>query len=122
MIGLVADRMASASWMRRLADRSEQIAWVLDYWADLDADFLAVYGIDLDGEGISGPRFFALAHRLTAYTGVMAARVEEERAEQPTAPAPTTAAAPPTRRPDSDVVSLTAFQFQFPGIVSTGGG
>lgn len=98
--------------------------WVLDYEDDVDADFLAIYGIDLEQADVSGPRFFALAHRLTAYTGVLAARVEEER-EQQTSSTTTTRTysdAPPVRQGGSGdrEVSLTAFRVMFPGIVSGG--
>lgn len=95
---------------------------MLGHMRDLDADFLAVYGIDLEREEIGGPRFFALAHRLPAYQGVMAARVEAERSEQPQAPA---GSAPVERQTASPApaegvkeVSLTAFRVQFPGLVS----
>lgn len=47
--------------------------WVLDYLDDLDADFRVFYRID-DIESLSGPRFLALALRVFAYQGVMAAR------------------------------------------------
>jgi hypothetical protein len=99
---------------------------VLAHLRDLDADFLAVYGIDLDVEEIGGPRFFALAHRAAAYQGVMAARVEAERdrqsggapdgREQGQAPPPT-AGGGETRE-----VSLTAFRVLFPGLVSMAAG
>jgi hypothetical protein len=43
--------------------------WVLDHLDDLDADFLAIYGIDLEqDDAISARRYFALAHRLPAWT------------------------------------------------------
>lgn len=97
--------------------------WVLDHQDDIDADFLAIYGIDLLEQEISARRYFALAHRLTAYTGVMAARREAEREEQQ--PSTTTTRtredAPPARGGSGDrEVSLTAFRVMFPGIVSGG--
>ncbi|MFI2761403.1 hypothetical protein ACH5A3_21415 [Streptomyces echinatus] len=99
--------------------------WVLDHEEDVDADFLAIYGIDLLEQEVSGRRYFALAHRLTAYTGVMAARVEEERESRPsTSSTPTrTSTAAPAGRGDSETteVSLTQFRAQFPGLVSVGG-
>jgi hypothetical protein len=92
---------------------------VPDHLDDLDADFLAVYGIDLEQQEITGARYFALAHRLTAYQGVMAARAEAERepAEERGRPAA-------VRQQDDGgtrEVSLTAFRVMFPGIVSGGG-
>lgn len=47
--------------------------WILDHLDDLDADFRVFYRID-DIESLSGPRFIALALRVFAYQGVMAAR------------------------------------------------
>ncbi len=92
-----------------------------DYERDLDADFLALYGIDLEVDTISAARYFALAHRLPAYSGVMAARVENERdepAEQPYRPSTTPAPQASTGQPRE--VHLTAFRAQFPGFVSVG--
>jgi len=109
-----------------VVDRVEELLWVLDHLEDLDADFLAIYGIDLLEQEISAHRYFALAQRLTAYTGVMAARVEEEREEQQSSRTPTrtSSTAPSTRQGagESTEVSLTQFRAQFPGLVSVGGG
>jgi hypothetical protein len=52
--------------------------WVLDHMDDLDADFRVFYRID-DIEDLSGPRFLALALRVFAYQGVMAARVADQQ-------------------------------------------
>lgn len=114
-------------WTEAVTDRLSQIGWVLDHLDDLDADFLAIYGIDLDRDEISARRYFALAHRLTAYTGVMAARAEAEREDQPQPARATTTRTSSTSAPasaDGEVreVSLTAFRMQFPGLVSMGGG
>lgn len=96
--------------------------WVLDHEDDLDADFLAIYGIDLETDDLPARRYFALAQRLTAYSGVMAARVEAEREEQsePGTTPTRTSSTPPPQHSGGDVkeVSLTAFRFQFPGMVS----
>jgi len=46
--------------------------WILDHLDDLDADFRVFYRID-DIEALSGPQFLALALRVFAYQGVMAA-------------------------------------------------
>lgn len=99
-----------------LAERAGQTGWVLDHEADIDADFLAFYGLDLDTYPITGPRYLALAHRLTAYQGVMATRVENERDGAP-------ALAEPVQRQGAQPgggteVTLTAFRAQFPGLVS----
>jgi hypothetical protein len=97
--------------------------WVLDHQADIDADFLAIYGLDLEQAEITGPRYFALAYRLTAYQGVMAALREEEAQQPSTTTTRTHSEAPPVRQGDGAVkeVSLTAFRVMFPGIVSSGG-
>lgn len=85
---------------------------------DVDADFLAIYGIDLRDD-IDGPRFFALAHRLPAYQGVLAARVEEARQdEQDETPSAPQQAPQASARGDVKEVSLTALRVQFPGLVS----
>lgn len=108
-------------------ERITEVAWALNHLDDLDADFLAIYGIDLEQVEISAPRYFALAHRLTAYTGVMAARAEEEREDRPAAsstPTRTSTAAAPARHGAGETteVSLTQFRAKFPGLVSVGGG
>lgn len=67
----------------------------MDYWDDLVADFLVFYRIGLNPglgcplsiDDIDGPTFFALAHRVPAYGGVMAARMAEQQ-QGPTAPTP----------------------------------
>ncbi|MGW0837555.1 hypothetical protein [Streptomyces prunicolor] len=100
--------------------------WVLDHENDIDADFLAIYGLDLYEQEITGPRYFALAHRLTAYQGVMAARVEEERDDRPTSSTPTRTqdTAPPQRQGNGEAVevSLTQFRAMYPGWVSVAQG
>lgn len=105
-----------------MVDRIEEVLWVLDHLEDLDADFLAIYGIDLEQADVSSRRYFHLAHRLTAYQGVMAARVDEER-ERPTSTTTRTSSTQPAQqdRGGSKEVSLTAFRVMFPGIVSGGG-
>lgn len=99
--------------------------WVLSHLDDIDADFLAIYGIDLEQVDVPARRYFALAYRLTAYTGVMAARVEEEREQQPasTTPTRTSSTAQPVRQGGGETteVSLTQFRAKFPGLVSVGG-
>jgi hypothetical protein len=61
-----------------------QVAWVLEHLADLASDFSAIHGIR-DMLSLPGPVFFALAYRLSAYQGVMAARAAE-REDAPEAP------------------------------------
>ncbi|MDX2550116.1 hypothetical protein QA860_08360 [Streptomyces stelliscabiei] len=120
------DAITTLPWLEAIAERTGQIIWVLDHEDDIDADFLAIYHIDLDADEITARRYFALAHRLTAYSGVMAARAEAEREEQqPTRTTPTrTSSTLAPERGDGETreVSLTAFRMQFPGLVSMGGG
>lgn len=56
--------------------------WTLDYEADIESDLSAFHRID-DPATMTGPRYFSLAPRLSAYSGVIAARAaklhEEER-------------------------------------------
>ncbi|MER5715713.1 hypothetical protein [Streptomyces sp. NPDC002132] len=102
-----------------------QVLWVLDHVDDLDADFLAIYGIDLEQQEISARRYFALAHRLTAYSGVLAARAEAERDDRPTAVSSTptrTSSTPAPTRGDETELSLTQFRATFPGLVSVAQG
>jgi hypothetical protein len=51
---------------------------MLDHPLDLMADFRAIYRID-DPSEISAPDYFALAYRLPAYQGMVAARVSEQQ-------------------------------------------
>lgn len=105
-------------------DRTAQVVWVLDHLDDLDADFLAIYGIDLEDQEIGAPRYFALAHRLPAYQGVMAARIEEEREQQQPASTPTRTSSTPATAQRGDVteLSLTQFRAKFPWMVSVAQG
>ena len=110
-----------------VVDRLAEVLWVLDHEDDIDADFLAIYGIDLGADDLPARRYFALAHRLTAYTGVMAARAEAEREDRPTpatstTPTRTSSTPAPGRDGEAREVTLTAFRMQFPGLVSMGGG
>ena len=107
-------------------ERITQVAWVLDHQDDIDADFLAIYGLDLEHVEISAPRYFALAYRLTAYQGVMAARADEERDDRPavasTTPTRTQTAPPRQGASETTEVSLTQFRAAFPGLVSVAQG
>jgi hypothetical protein len=105
-----------------IGDRVEELLWVLDHQDDLDADFLAVYHIDLHEQEISARRYFALAQRLTAYTGVLAARLEAERDESRPAGAVPTSTTPAPQRGDTTELSLTQFRAHFPGWVSVAQG
>lgn len=98
-------------WTSAWNERTDQIGWVTGYVQDLDADFLAIYGIDLEEDDISGPRYFALAHRLPAYAGVLAARAEAEREDDsPATPARSTSSARPRQ-----YQSVEALAAQHPG-------
>jgi hypothetical protein len=58
-----------------VSPRWREVGWVLDYLPDLEADFLAFYGVD-DMLALPGPRFLRLASRTVAYEGVMRARAQ----------------------------------------------
>lgn len=92
--------------------------WVLDHLDDLDADFLACYGIDLAVDEVSGPRFFALAHRVAAYGGVMSARQDEQQEQVQDRGGPSATPAPQARADGSRDMELVAFRVAFPGVVS----
>ena len=93
--------------------------WTLDYEADIASDLSAFHRID-DPMTIDGPRFFSLAARLTAYSGVMAARAhklrEDERnggsgahsAAQPHSRAAATSPERPSRVSDAAAVAMLA--------------
>lgn len=79
--------------------------WVLEYWDDIDADFLRFYGIDLTKAGaVEPPRFFRLAYRLPAYEGVLSSRIQEEK-ELETKRNPTAKAL--KKNPDAKVVDVS---------------
>lgn len=57
-----------------------EILWVTEHLRDLEADFLVFYRI-ADLTQIPSAQFFALALRTPAYSGVMAARMAQERSK-----------------------------------------
>lgn len=65
-----------------MIQRAGELAWVLQHQEDLDADFLRYYGRDWDS--LTGPRYFSLAQRVSAYGGIMTAVVTA--ANQPEEP------------------------------------
>lgn len=60
-----------------MIQRAGELAWVLQHTEDLDADFLRYYRTEW--QTLTGPRYFSLAVRASAYGGVMTAVVEEAR-------------------------------------------
>lgn len=48
--------------------------WVVDHLADVESDFAVFHRVD-DPLSLAGPEFFRKACRLSAYSGVLAARV-----------------------------------------------
>lgn len=50
--------------------------WTVDHEADIASDLSAFHRVD-DVSTIDGPRYFSLAQRLSAYSGVMGAIVAE---------------------------------------------
>lgn len=55
--------------------------WTTDYEADIASDLSAFHRID-DPMLIDGPRYFSLAPRLAAYSGVLSARAEKIRQDE----------------------------------------
>jgi len=53
---------------------------VLDYLDDLASDFRVFYRVD-DFDELSGPQFLSLAFRVSAYQGVMNARLSNQQQE-----------------------------------------
>ncbi|WP_213451595.1 hypothetical protein [Rhizomonospora bruguierae] len=67
--------------------RAGQLFWVLDHDADVASDMSAIHRV-ADHLSMPAPRFFAFAHRLPAYRGVMRLRAEEVINEREAAQAP----------------------------------
>lgn len=65
-----------------MTQRVSELAWVLQHQEDLDADFLRYYRTDWST--LTGPRYFSLAQRVSAYGGIMTAVVTA--ASQPEEP------------------------------------
>lgn len=55
--------------------------WTTEHEADIASDLSAFHRID-DPMQIDGPRYFSLAIRLAAYSGVLAARAEKIRQDE----------------------------------------
>ncbi|MFD9223819.1 hypothetical protein ACFWDI_28400 [Streptomyces sp. NPDC060064] len=75
-----------------------------------------MYGIDLEEDEISAARYFSLAHRAPAYTGVMSARAEAQREEQENGgrrSAPAERRPTPKQQPEQ-YQSVTALAARFP--------
>lgn len=64
---------------------------MVDHLDDLESDFSAIHRVDM--WSLPAPRFFRFAYRITAYTGVMQARMVNEEKKQEEAPVPLTATA-----------------------------
>lgn len=100
-------------------ERMRQTSWVLDHLDDLDADFLAVYRIDLHDCDITAPRFLSLAFRCFAYRGVMREQLlAEQRANEGHGPPPSAAPAPAARQDDAGAkwVSPDQMKAMFPDL------
>lgn len=85
------------------------------YLADLRADFLRFFRIDLEDCDLDGRSFVQLAERVIAYGGVMAARVaeiqEQEQLEQGTRPRR-------TAEPEKQHMELAEARVAFPGLIT----
>lgn len=109
-----------------LLRRAASLSGFLEQLNDLDADFLALYGIDLEVEDISGPRFFRLAARTYAYDGVMRRRLEAKQTPSGVQPEPVRDEEPRTyswkgswaEKQGAKEVPLAAMMIQNPGLIS----
>jgi hypothetical protein len=84
--------------------------WVVDHLADLESDFAVFHRVD-DPLSLAGPEFFRKAYRLSAYSGVLAARVEATR--ERSAPATTS----PRGREKTEHVPLSRFRAMHPDLI-----
>lgn len=84
----------------------EQIVWIIDYEEDVASDLSAFHRVD-DPMTLDAARYFSLAARLTAYAGILQARVLHEREKgesaQPHAASGPAAAREPASRVSDDV-------------------
>lgn len=79
--------------------RLRQIAWVVFYLPEIEADFLALYGKEVqimsgaerDTAGLSGPRFLNYCEHLASYRGAVRGAAERLAQEQGEAPETTVA-------------------------------
>lgn len=109
-----------------LLQRAASLSGFLEQLNDLDADFLALYGIDLEVDDISGPRFFLLAARTYAYDGVMRRRLEAKQTSTGTQSEPVHEAEPRTyswkgswaEKKGAREVPLASMMIQNPGLIS----
>jgi hypothetical protein len=86
---------------------------MVDHVDDLEADFLAHYG--LDQTELDGPRWVRLAQRVAVYGGVMARRIEDQTEKQGPAWRP---AASSGKREGEREMDLTELRLAHPGLVS----
>ena len=97
-----------------MTQRTREVAWVLDHLDDLEADFLRFYRLDTDT--LTGPRYFRLAHRVSAYGGVMTARVNAEQQQPGVMPTPSTGEQGVTHVPATSKAALGAHD-AFAGLI-----
>lgn len=83
--------------------------WVLDHLEDLESDFAVFHRVD-DPLALPGPEFFRKALRLSAYDGVMTARVvAAQKSSGPGRPA--------SRRTERTEVPLSQVMAQHPDLI-----
>lgn len=94
-----------------------QVGWIPYYLADLRADFWRFFGIDLQDCDLDSRSFVELAQRVSAYSGVMSARVEEAR-EGGQGSAPAARAPSGGGQPGVQQMDVASFRLAFPGVLS----
>lgn len=95
-----------------------QVGWVLAHLADLHSDFLRFFpqfGKDPVSE-MTGPEFFVLADRVSAYGGVMTIRVQNARGGSPTSGVNHSSSSSSN---EAKVLDFAAFQLVNPGTIET---
>lgn len=86
--------------------------WVIDHLADIESDFSVFHRVD-DPLSLAGPEFFRKAYRLSAYSGVLAARVAAAQDRS----APATRPSGHGGREKTEHVPLNRFRAMHPDLI-----
>ena len=91
--------------------------WTVDHLADIESDFAVFHRVD-DPLTLAGPEFFRKAYRLSAYSGVLAARVAATQTRS--GPAPSSGRGGRRGGESPKQVSLTQFRALHPDLIEMG--
>jgi hypothetical protein len=86
--------------------------WVVDHLADIESDFSVFHRVD-DPLSLAGPEFFRKTYRLSAYSGVLAARVAATQDRS----APATTMSGRGGREKAEHVPLTQLRAMHPDLI-----